>query len=66
MAFSTGTMLEASSSLSDFEDISEEESEQYDVFDSNGNTVNLEPNSRKVTSKVPLLKRRGHRGKSKH
>ena len=32
------------------------------VYDSLENMVDLEPNSRKVVSKVPLLKRKGPRG----
>lgn len=39
-----------------------EEEEEFDVFDSNGKAVDLEPNSRKVQIKVPLIRRRGKRG----
>ena len=46
---------EKSSSSSSFsEDSSEEE---FSVYDGLGRPVDLEPNSRKVTSKVPLMKR---------
>ena len=41
---------------------SSEEEEIVEVYDGLGNPVNLEPNSRKVKSKVPLLKRRCHQG----
>ena len=41
---------------------SEEEQEEVEIFDENGKSVSLEANTRKVISKVPLLKRRGKRG----
>ena len=40
---------------------SESESE-VEVFDELGGVVNLEPNSRKMVSKVPLERRKGKRG----
>ena len=40
---------------------SEEEQEEVEIFDENGKSVSLEANTRKVISKVPLLKRRGKR-----
>ena len=43
-------------------DISDSEEEVF-VYDAAGEPVDLDPNSRKVVSKVPLIKRRGKRGK---
>ena len=36
--------------------------ENLGVYNDQGKLVDLEPNSRKVKSKVPLIKRRGKRG----
>ena len=44
---------------------SSDEEEVFEVYDGLGQVINLEPNSRKVESKVPLIKRRGHRGQYK-
>ena len=41
---------------------SEEEQEEVEIFDENRKSVSLEANTRKVISKVPLLKRCGKRG----
>ena len=40
----------------------EEEQEKVEIFDENGKSISLEENTRKIISKVPLLKRRGKRG----
>ena len=42
---------------------SEDEEKKLTIFNENGNSVNLNRNVRKVVSKVPLIKRRGKRGK---
>ena len=52
---------ESSLYLSSSEDDQEEE-EEVKIYDGNGEEVNLVPNSRKVQSKVPLIRRRGKRG----
>ena len=48
--------------LDNLNDISDSEEEVF-VYDEAGDPVDLDPNSRKVVSKVPLIKRRGKRGK---
>ena len=42
---------------------SEDEENEVAIFDENGNSMDLNRNVRKVVSKVPLIKRRGKRGK---
>ena len=42
---------------------SEDEENEVAIFDENGNSINLNRNVRKVVSTVPLIKRRGKRGK---
>ena len=42
---------------------SEDEENEVAIFDENGNSIDLNRNVRKVVSKVPLIKRRGKRGK---
>ena len=42
---------------------SEDKENEVEIFDENGNSVDLNRNVRKVVSKVPLIKRRGKRGK---
>ena len=41
----------------------EDEEIEVAIFDENGNSIDLNRNVRKVVSKVPLIKRRGKRGK---
>ena len=42
---------------------SEDEEDEVAIFDENGNSIDLNRNVRKVVSTVPLIKRRGKRGK---
>lgn len=42
---------------------SEDEENEVAIFDENGNSIDLNRNVRKVVSTVPLIKRRGKRGK---
>ena len=41
----------------------EHEWEEVNIYNEKGEIENLEPNSRKVKSKVSLIRRRGKRGK---
>ena len=41
----------------------EDEREEVHIHNEKGQIKNLEPNSRKVQSQVPLIRRRGKRGK---
>ena len=43
----------------------EDDKNKLEIFDENGNSVDLSRNVHKVVSKVPLIKRRGKRGKRK-
>ena len=62
-----GFELENNNAQQSYSDLSyssdDSEEEEVNVYDGLGNTVNLEPNARKVVSKVPLARRRGIRGK---
>ena len=42
---------------------SEDEENEVAIFDENGNSIDLNRNVHKVVSTVPLIKRRGKRGK---
>ena len=42
---------------------SEDEENEVAIFDENGNSIDLNRNVRKVVSTVPLIKKRGKRGK---
>ena len=42
---------------------SEDEENEVAIFDENGNSIDLNRNVRKVVCTVPLIKRRGKRGK---
>ena len=40
--------------------------EKVHIYNEKGEIKNLEPNSRKVKSQVPLIRRRGKRGKKEY
>ena len=44
----------------------EDEREEVHIYNEKGEIENLEPNSRKVKSQVPLIRRRGKRGKKEY
>ena len=44
---------------------SEDEEREVNIYNDKGEIENLQPNGRKVKSKVPLTKRRGKRGMNK-
>lgn len=48
--------------LSNEESLSSDGEEEFKVYNKMGESMDLEPNSRKVVSKVPLIRRRGKRG----
>ena len=44
----------------------EDEREEVHIYNEKGEIENLKPNGRKVKSQVPLIRRRGKRGKKEY